>query len=441
VANRRPQIAVIGAGPIGLEAALYAVEAGFDVSLYERGRVAQNINDWGHVRLFSPFGMNASPWGRKALALTNNEPPQLTDQSLLTGREFADAYLSPLSRLPQLDGHIYEGVEVISIGRSRTWKRDLPGQAVRGDDPFRLLVRDHQGERFAQADILFDCSGTFPNHNWIGAGGIPCIGEKSLLSGDMYRLPDVLGSECGRFAGRRTLVVGGGYSAATAVVDLAQLARTERSTRIVWLTRSSGAQPLARVDDDSLSQRDTLAETANALALEKEGPVHWMPDRLIEAVARRDADDRFVVSVRGHAGSASALEANAAAEDLVVDCIVANVGYRPQRALYEELQVHECYASQGPMKLAAVLAGETSPDCLAQASPQAETLQNPEPGFFILGSKSYGRDSRFLLKIGIEQIQAVFATLATTGPMRSPSTLRGGRHDPDKNKAVTLQES
>ena len=55
--------------------------------------------------------------------------------------------------------------------------------------------------------------------------------------------------------------------------------------------------------------------------------------------------------------------------------------------------------------------GETSADCLVQTSPAAETLCNPEPGLFILGSKSYGRDSRFLLKIGFEQIRNVLSML------------------------------
>ena len=31
----------------------------------------------------------------------------------------------------------------------------------------------------------------------------------------------------------------------------------------------------------------------------------------------------------------------------------------------------------------------------------------PRPGFFILGSKSYGRQSSFLLKIGHEQVRAL----------------------------------
>ena len=54
------RIAVIGAGPIGLEAALYAARAGFVVDVFERGRVAEHMLQWGHVRLFSPFGLICS---------------------------------------------------------------------------------------------------------------------------------------------------------------------------------------------------------------------------------------------------------------------------------------------------------------------------------------------------------------------------------------------
>ena len=61
------RIIIIGAGPIGLEAALFAAQNGFEVSVLERGHVADNVRAWGHVRLFSPFAMNISPWGRVAL--------------------------------------------------------------------------------------------------------------------------------------------------------------------------------------------------------------------------------------------------------------------------------------------------------------------------------------------------------------------------------------
>ena len=52
-----------------------------------------------------------------------------------------------------------------------------------------------------------------------------------------------------------------------------------------------------------------------------------------------------------------------------VETVITNVGYRPDTSLYQELQVHQCYATEGPMKLAAALlssSGANSVDCLAQ---------------------------------------------------------------------------
>ncbi len=96
-----------------------------------------------------------------------------------------------------------------------------------------------------------------------------------------------------------------------------------------------------------------------------------------------------------------------------IDEIVAHVGFRPDLSLYRELLIHQCYASEGPMQLAAALlasAGSTA-DCLAQTSAGPATLLSPEPDFFILGTKSYGRGSNFLIKLGLEQIQDVLTLL------------------------------
>ena len=52
------RLAILGAGPIGLEAALYARFLGYDVVVYETGDVAASVRQWGQVRMFTPFGMN-----------------------------------------------------------------------------------------------------------------------------------------------------------------------------------------------------------------------------------------------------------------------------------------------------------------------------------------------------------------------------------------------
>ena len=102
---------------------------------------------------------------------------------------------------------------------------------------------------------------------------------------------------------------------------------------------------------------------------------------------------------------------NGGVEEVVVDRILALNGGVGDASIYRQLQVHECYATCGPMKLAAALLADSGGDCLEQASHGPETLANPEPGFFILGAKSYGRNSQFLLSIGWQQVDDVFASL------------------------------
>src|SRR5437868_1121433 len=97
-----PRIAVLGAGPVGLEAALYASALNLPCTVYERGRVGENLHRWGHVRLFSPFGMNSTPLGR---ARVRADQPQHTlpdAGAVLTGREHLAAYLEPLALSPAL---------------------------------------------------------------------------------------------------------------------------------------------------------------------------------------------------------------------------------------------------------------------------------------------------------------------------------------------------
>jgi threonine dehydrogenase-like Zn-dependent dehydrogenase len=415
-------IAIIGAGPIGLEAALYAVQRGFRVTVFEQAHdVAAHVRDWGHVRMFSPFGRNSSEWGRGALRDAGQLLP--ADDDLLTGEEFAERYLVPLSRLPQLSEYIRAGMPVWRIGRRDSLKTERIGDPARAREPFRLALGSPL--RHVEADVVLDCTGTYSQHNWLGAGGIPCPGEfeglpanevvhiqSSVAFGPSieYRLPRIIGSPNSQYADCTTLVVGSGYSAATNVVALAMLQVDRPETRVIWATRRRGSAPIERIADDRLRERDRLAAQANELAVSGRPPVLWKPGRCIRRIGLTAGDGpdavRWSVSLESDTREIETIEA---------DHIIANVGYRPDRSLYEELQVHECYATQGPMKLAAKLLGETSADCLAQTSHGPETLRNPEPDFFILGAKSYGRNSNFVVQVGLQQIVDVFQLIERGG--------------------------
>ena len=91
----KQKLAILGAGPIGLEAALAAHSRGYDVKIFERGEIADSIRQWGHIHMFSPFEMNVSVEGIALLRADGVDLPNGEEQ--LTGAEFADRYLTPLA--------------------------------------------------------------------------------------------------------------------------------------------------------------------------------------------------------------------------------------------------------------------------------------------------------------------------------------------------------
>jgi thioredoxin reductase len=400
------RLAILGAGPIGLEVALYARFLGYDVVVYERGDVGASVRQWGHVRMFTPFGMNCTTLGLAAIqAQDEGYRPPANDESL-TASEWTDRYLLPLAATDLLADHLRLNTTVVAVGKEELLKGEMPGHPDRGDWSFRVLSGDPFGEEHVDLfDGVIDCTGVFLTANWAGQGGLPAMGEAALRDEIEYRLPDILGHDRTRYAGKHTLLVGGGMSAATNVVALAELASREPATNVTWITRREGAAaaggPVELIGNDRLPERASLARRANELA-RGGGAVTYYPRTVVERITSRSASTtrRFQVELSGE--NAGAIE---------VDEIIANVGFRPDSAIYQELQIHECYATEGPMKLAAALLGQHSADCLDQKACGAQTLLSPEPNFYILGAKSYGRRSNFLLSVGYEQIREVFTLI------------------------------
>ncbi len=54
------RVLVIGAGPMGIAAAVGAADRGADVTVLERGEVGASLRTWGPTRFFSPLHMNLS---------------------------------------------------------------------------------------------------------------------------------------------------------------------------------------------------------------------------------------------------------------------------------------------------------------------------------------------------------------------------------------------
>ncbi len=202
-------------------------------------------------------------------------------------------------------------------------------------------------------------------------------------------------------------MVGAGFSAATSVVNLAQLAVEQSSTWVTWIARGSNTWPIKRIPNDPLKERDRLAVRANNLATRADANVEFHAQTVVDAIESQGQDKGFRVTLRS-AGKPRTIE---------VERIIGNVGYTPDRLLYRELQIHECYATFGPMKLATQLREPQGPLAAKRTTLGAETLSNPEANYYILGAKSYGRNGNFLLKDGFEQVRDVFTLITGKGEL------------------------
>jgi hypothetical protein len=332
----RPQpvrIAILGAGPIGIEAALYAKACGHTVAVYERGQVGEHLARWGHVRMFTPFGANVSSLGMQTLLREKRAKDIPAESDLLTGRQFRETYLVPLAESETLIESMNPQHVVMQVGRATNLKKSEPDERM----PFRLLIRTVNGaERIDTADAILDCTGTYMTPNWLGDGNLPAIGE-------------------------------------IAARQLAALAEDFPSTWVFWITHGPRGAPLPRIPSDPLKERDKLAARANSLATRCDGNLEFHPQTVLDEVLSHGQDRGFRIAGRSNGKPVS----------WDVDRVIGAAGFRVDSRISGVLKVEE------PIR----------------------RIETREPGYFILGSKSFGRDSGFFLRDGIEQVRQAFAAI------------------------------
>jgi hypothetical protein len=94
-----------------------------------------------------------------------------------------------------------------------------------------------------------------------------------------------------------------------------------------------------------------------------------------------------------------------------VDEIVCATGFRPDLTLTRELRLDLDTAVEAPAALAPLIDPNVH-SCGSVPPHGAEELKHPEPDFYTVGMKSYGRAPTFLLLTGYEQVRSVVAAIA-----------------------------
>ncbi|GAA3467859.1 FAD-dependent oxidoreductase [Nonomuraea roseola] len=377
-------VAVIGAGPVGLAAAAHLAERGQDFLILEAGRqVAASVAQWGHVRVFSPWKFNIDAAAKRLLEADGWSEPD--PEWLPTGAELITDYLAPLAKLFGDKVRLHTKVTAISrlgYDRVRTNGRE--------DVPF-LIRLDGGAELRARA--IIDASGTYVTPNVLGASGLPAYGENTVEVD--HALPDVLGADRERYEGRHTLVVGAGHSAATTLLALAQL----EDTPITWAIRAGGAaRTYGGGAADALPARGALGTRLRAHV--ESGRIHLLTGFYTHSLTR-SGDQVTVVS---H-------DPSGAEQSVTADRIVAATGYRPDHTIASELRL-DLDPILGSTRQLAPLIDPNQHSCGTVPAHGVDELAHPEPGYYAVGVKSYGRAPTFLMATGYEQVRSVVAAIA-----------------------------
>lgn len=385
-------VAIVGAGPVGLAAAAHVLERGMKPIVLEAGEnVAHAMRQWGHVQMFSPWEYNIDRAAERLLRPTGWNSP--APQQYPTGAELVERYLEPLATKTTLAGHIKTSSRVTDISRVGFDKLKSQG---RENAPFEIRYRNGKGPEVLRADAVIDVSGTCHSPNPAGANGLPAIGERAAAGRIAYGMPDVLGKERARYAGKTVAVLGAGHSAIGTLIDLARLAEREPATRPLWLLRGSDpAKAFGGGANDKLAAR---GELGSAFA------------RLV-ADGRIRLEREFRVSHIALDGSDLIVGADAGERQLTIDELIVATGFRPDFDFLRELRIELDPVVESPVPLAPLIDPNLH-SCGTVRPHGARELAQPEPGFYFAGMKSYGRAPTFLMLTGYEQVRSIAADIA-----------------------------
>src|ERR1700675_4874411 len=248
-------VGIIGAGPVGLAAAAHILEQGLRPIVLEAGSdIGHAVRQWGHVQLFSPWEYNIDRAAARLLATTGWNSPE-PDQ-YPTGAELLERYLEPLATKTVLRTHIHTSSRVTDISRVGFDKLKTMG---RESAPFEIRYQNGQGPKVVRADAIIDASGTWHSPNPAGAIGLIAIGERQAADRIAYGMPDLLGKDRARYAGKTVAVLGAGHSAIGTLTDLAKLAAESPGASPIWLLRGSDpAKAFGGGANDKLAARGDL---------------------------------------------------------------------------------------------------------------------------------------------------------------------------------------
>ncbi|QEG36634.1 NAD-binding protein [Bythopirellula goksoeyrii] len=144
----QPRIAILGAGPIGLEAAIYARYLGYSAEVFEREELPAKILHHAEERVLDrPFSERVSTLGVAALQAQDSKWKFPASSASLSAAEYYRSYLLPLAESDLVSDSLRLGMEVVSVSRDT-------------EEAWQIACRSKLGQETEfGADVVIDCRG------------------------------------------------------------------------------------------------------------------------------------------------------------------------------------------------------------------------------------------------------------------------------------------
>lgn len=401
------RIIIMGAGPVGIEAALYGRFLGYDVEVHDSLEPLSNVKRCGNLPLGQTFEQLSSPLGRAAIEtqMPDHRLPGL--QELLTAKEWLEAYLQPLSRVDLISDNIFSPSCIAQVARESWTKADSVDDEAACDELFLCRIENRSTgslqETLRLADIVINASGTRPGQGGWGPGGLEPIGSRAISLQRLIRHFVPSENLPSYSLGNRVAVVGDSVEAQAQIAAMLETLTGSALPQITWITRPSKDQVISALDSlfrDAL----TAALASGAVKLESLNQVcsvHTTDTGLALGLLQleTESNDESDSDDESDEGPFVYPSLENRTRSFEVDTVFA---IAPAALNLEPLT--ELKLSRDPST--EICLGETLPGI------KQWNVMTSEPNFYVLGSASAGRlHEQFRFCDCLDQIRALFALI------------------------------
>ena len=398
-------IAIIGGGPVGIEAALYARFLGYFVMVIDNRKVGDSLLGWNDYPIPNSTQNAPGTWrdcttplGLAALEAQSGSETLPHSDAPVSYRQYVEMYLLPVARTDLLYESIQVHSRVRSISRVGCSPQDTCTLERRSEQEFRLLIDSKNRGEFTQlADIVLDCSGMGTARRGLASGGGRAIGESLAASHMWTGKCDIRSKHRDNFSGKHCVIFGNNIDACANALELLQVAQDFPNTRLTWvLPKRIGVKgfelPTISAEADAapnLAQK-LINDAQHAIENELE---HLVPIAAWGIEALSFESERWSIKLQSTAEETL---------DIVADVFINCADYRDECSYREEL-----LADVTPLPDAITLTGE--------------------PHYYRIGQRAWGRLKTCTFADGFAQIRQTFGLIGGRQELDLYATVKPSR--------------